>query len=372
MRTRPTRRQSRLRIPEWGIRVWVGLGILAITLIVAALAIIPSGNVAIAPNKPIDLRSRLKIDNRVASPPNGHIYLVGVSERPVSILSEQLLKLDETVTLQPDVASSHRKEVRQADRDEIRQSKKLAAAAAYRLLGEKVVISGEGAPVVGVDPKGPSAGALQLADRVVALQGDPVRTSLDVTRVVKRARPGTKLNFRVRRGGRTVDVPVVTAAPTADTPGQKSRVGLLLDTKNLSIQVPHDVSLRTGSIVGPSAGLAFALATYDAESEEDMMRTRKVVASGALTLDGDVMPVGGIKQKAISLRGGGYDLFLVPTGNLKEARDAIREHCPDRSRCPRVMGVTSVADALRVLRSGYTQFGRELPPPGQRIQSPQR
>jgi PDZ domain-containing protein len=46
-----------------------------------------------------------------------------------------------------------------------------------------------------------------------------------------------------------------------------------------------------------------------------------VAATGELTADGDVEPIGGVKQKTIGAREAGADIFLVPAGdNAAEAR----------------------------------------------------
>jgi PDZ domain-containing protein len=47
---------------------------------------------------------------------------------------------------------------------------------------------------------------------------------------------------------------------------------------------------------------------------------RRVVATGAIELDGSVEPIGGIKQKTIGAREAGADVFVVPDENAEEAR----------------------------------------------------
>jgi PDZ domain-containing protein len=50
-----------------------------------------------------------------------------------------------------------------------------------------------------------------------------------------------------------------------------------------------------------------------------------IVATGELALDGKVLPIGGIKQKAIAAERAGADLFLVPDADAEEARAAVDE-----------------------------------------------
>ncbi len=56
------------------------------------------------------------------------------------------------------------------------------------------------------------------------------------------------------------------------------------------------------------------------ELGEDVDRGRTIVATGELTLDGDVVAIGGIEQKTIAARQADADVFLVPDANAAEAR----------------------------------------------------
>jgi PDZ domain-containing protein len=86
-------------------------------------------------------------------------------------------------------------------------------------------------------------------------------------------------------------------------------------------EFPVDIQIDAGNIGGPSAGLAFALDIVD-ELGDDIDRGRTIVATGELALDGTVLPIGGVTQKAIGAREAGADVFLVPDGNYEEARNA--------------------------------------------------
>ena len=107
-------------------------------------------------------------------------------------------------------------------------------------------------------------------------------------------------------------------------------------------EFPVDIKIDAGGIGGPSAGLAFALDIVDEFGEEDLTRGRTVVVTGALGLDGTVLPIGGVKQKAIGARDAGADLFIVPDANFEEARDAVDDL--------RVVAVSTFDEALDVLR----------------------
>ena len=48
----------------------------------------------------------------------------------------------------------------------------------------------------------------------------------------------------------------------------------------------------------------------------------RIAATGALALDGTVIPIGGVKQKTVGARRADVDYFLVPVGeNAEDARE---------------------------------------------------
>ena len=78
------------------------------------------------------------------------------------------------------------------------------------------------------------------------------------------------------------------------------------------------------------------------ERGREVDRGQRIAATGELELDGDVPPVGGIKQKTIGARRSDVDVFLVPAGeNAAEAR----RHAGDL----RVIAVENFRQALRKL-----------------------
>ena len=129
---------------------------------------------------------------------------------------------------------------------------------------------------------------------------------------------------------------------TVASPDEPSRpiVGVQVEQSS-DIRLPIDVEIDLGGVGGPSAGLAFALDIVE-ELRGDVDRGLDVAATGAIELDGDVLPIGGVKQKVIGARRTGADVFLVPAGdNAAEAR----RHAGDL----RIIPVESFRQALREL-----------------------
>jgi PDZ domain-containing protein len=102
------------------------------------------------------------------------------------------------------------------------------------------------------------------------------------------------------------------------------------------------VSIDSGDVGGPSAGLAFTLAVLDVLTPGELTGGHRVAATGTMSLDGSVGPVGGGAQKGIAVRDAGYEVFLVPSDELDEVREAVGDDVE-------VIAVDSLDEALEAL-----------------------
>ncbi|HEV3473965.1 MAG TPA: PDZ domain-containing protein [Actinomycetota bacterium] len=211
------------------------------------------------------------------------------------------------------------------------QSKIAAVAVALRRLTDYPREHRDGVIVHAVEPGTPADGRLFPGDLISEVDGEPLSDLTDLRRRIEEAR-GSPLSFSVGplEGGRsrTVSIEPVTS-------GDGPIIGI-----SALANFPFDVGIESGNIGGPSAGLVYALGVADLLSPVDLTDGRVVAGTGTVGLDGTVGPIGAIDLKIVAAARAGADVFLLPRGNVPEARRA-----GDMELVP----VATVAEALEVL-----------------------
>jgi PDZ domain-containing protein len=315
-----------------------------LVLFAAALAlwIVPSNDYIFLPDRAHPVAPLITVAGKPEPHGGGGIYYVDVIVRKASLLERLFGGLHSGAdiesprnVLSPGVTDAER---RALDLREMRESQQIAAAVALRTAGYKVTAVQTGALVSDLVGGLPAVGKLAPTDVIVAVDGKPVRSPADVTRLMSRKHVGDTVSFTVRRGGTTKLVEMRTVS--AGNGSKRAVVGIFLDQAE-RIHLPIRVSIDSGAVGGPSAGLAFALDVLE-RLGRNVDRGHKIAATGEMFLDGHVGPIGGIKQKTIGARKAGVDAFLVPAGqNTRDARKYAHGL--------RIIPVESFRQALRAL-----------------------
>ncbi len=97
---------------------------------------------------------------------------------------------------------------------------------------------------------------------------------------------------------------------------------------------------------GPSGGLMFTLAIYNAITEEDITKGYKISGTGTINLDGEVGTISGVKYKLAGAVNKGADVFIAPSENYEEAIKIKK----DKKYNIKVIKADTFAEALEELK----------------------
>jgi len=312
-----------------------------LAIAVAVFAFYPSDNYIFLPDPARSVEPLVHVEGEHDRPGAGGIYMVDIIVRKASLLEKYFPGIHEGATLVPaDIYNPQdlpERIQRQQGLAEMSSSQRIAAAVALRELGYKV--TPDGVVVSAVDVGAPADGVLEPDDVIVGANGKDVAGPEDLSQVMSGVKPGETVTLRIVRDGAKQSVQVGTKASDDDPP--RAIMGIIIEPK---LELPVDITIDTGQIGGPSAGLAFALDIIDELGPTDIDHGEKVVATGEIALDGSVHEIGGIEQKTIGARKAGADVFLVPDANAEGARkyaDGLR-----------IVPVSTLDEALHALATG--------------------
>lgn len=191
----------------------------------------------------------------------------------------------------------------------------------------------------------PADEVLDAGDKLLRADGIELNTVDDLQTALADNEPGDTVSVEVERAGEndpiTVDVELIEAP---DGSG-RTIVGFYpFDTA--SVELPFELDIDTGTIGGPSAGLAFTLTLIDELSDGDLTGGGQVAVTGTIGVEGQVGAIGGLPQKASVVRQLGIDTFLVPAGQTEESLAAAREVAGDELE---IVPVATLDEALAAL-----------------------
>lgn len=302
-----------------------------------ALGTVPLPFYALGPGPARDVVPLIQVSGAERTPSTGALLLTAVSVRQVTGIELVLGWLDPDVELAPagDVVPAGTTFERERERaiSQMDASKLDAAAAALRFLTDYPREHGDGVLVRGVVPGCAAEGELYAGDRIVAIDGAPVSDVRDVARILEGRPSGAVIEVDLRVDGQPETARLVRE-PCGGSEDPIVGVSLLN-------AFPIDVTIVSGGIGGPSAGLLFALGICELLGDDDLAAGRTIAGTGEIGQGGRVYAIGGVAQKIAAAEEAGATVFLVPRGNLAEARAT--------GTSLRLIAVDDLADAVAAL-----------------------
>ena len=315
-------RRSRRRVRLTALGVALGIVVITLGLVVQ----IPYYVLSPGSSRPTE--ALIDVDGAPTYATDGAVDFLTVSLRQATPVEALAAWINPDLDLTPEekiLGTQSPDENRELNIRLMTESKDAAQYQALTRLGYPVTSKGTGAVVASVVEGGPSSGLLVPGDVIVSANGVPIDFSQQLIDVISSSRPGRSVTLAVepfdvtRSDARPArEVEVVLGSRESDA--SKGFLGVSTFTRDLSFSFPVQITIDSGRVGGPSAGLAFTLGILDVMTPGSLTGGRSISATGTIALDGSVGPIGGIHQKVMASRRAGVDLMLVPSSEIDEAR----------------------------------------------------
>jgi PDZ domain-containing protein len=326
-------------------RLWFVLAAIValLTLGTIAAALVQVPYFLLAPGSVRSTEGLVEVNGAPTFEADGEIDFTTVSVKKATALQALVGWLDPTVDVVEEdriLGGQSQDENRERNLQEMADSKEIATAVALKALGQPVGEQGSGALIVNVASDTPASASLQPGDVIVSADGQPIQLSRDLVDVIAAHQPGDVVALGVQRSPEQTDtVPVELVARPDDA--NRAMLGVSLETFRLRYEFPFQVTIDSGAVGGPSAGLAFTLGVIDVLTPGSLTGGQRIATTGTIDSTGAVGAVGGVPQKTVAVRRAGATLFLVPSSEYDEAKKFAGDM--------QVESVDTLDDALRVL-----------------------
>ena len=242
------------------------------------------------------------------------------------------------------------KENDQVNQQLMTSSKDVAVQVAFAYLGESADVA---AALVSVGDGSPAMQAgFGVGDLITSIGDVQVRTSSDLVREIAGRKAGDRvLMGRVPAAGAGADTLASSSVEVIlgshpERPGS-GFFGVEVETRSRT-DLPIDVTIDSGQVGGPSAGLAFALGIIDVLTPGELAGQERIAVTGTVRLDGTVGPIGGLDHKVDAVRAAGVKVFIVPSNQSPAELAKARNRA---GSAVELIPVGTVVEALGVLRS---------------------
>jgi len=187
-----------------------------------------------------------------------------------------------------------------------------------------------------VEKTGPAGSLLKAGDTLLRVQGEKATGLAQVRRLVAESKGLKPVTLEIVRGGKNLTVDVLPKLIE-----EEWRMGIYVQSVPT---LPFPIYVRVGNVGGPSAGQMLALAIYDKLTPGSLTGGQKIAGTGTVSPDGQIGPIGGVKQKMYGAKGAGIKWFLAPSANCEQVVGNI----PDGIR---VVKVSNLQDSLAAVRA---------------------
>ncbi len=305
---------------------------------------------SISPGDALDTASIITVPHVPPQRYKDSIFMTDVTLTQLTPILWLFDHLASNVTIYPAseiVGNANTSQFSQQQLSQMANAKLAAGVAAFTYL-HRFVPKVYGAEVLAVVPGTPAAGVLEPGDLITKVGSYSVTSMETFSAAIRSNSPGAKVKLSVIRQNTSSSSlafrhRTFTIKLGADPKDPRQAFLGVEFTQGVFYTLPGSIKISTGSIGGPSAGLAFTLQLVQELSHRRFNPNVKVAATGTIAPNGTVGEVGGVPQKAVAVYRAGVRVFLVPAQQVAQARTYVGNKL-------KIIGVSSLSQAIDIVK----------------------
>lgn len=192
----------------------------------------------------------------------------------------------------------------------------------------------------------PAADVLKVDDEITSVNGEKVPGVATLRTLISKNGTDKPAEIGIVRDG--------VASTVSITPEKSAGQTVLGIGAGMDYTFPFDVKIQLDNVGGPSAGQMFALGIMDQLTPGYLNGGKKIAGTGTIDNEGNIGPIGGIRQKMYAARDtGGASYFFAPASNC----DEVTGHIPSGLHVFAVKTLDDSLAALKAISSGGSTSG---------------
>lgn len=301
---------------------------------------IPLPYYILAPGGVIDIRDRIKIENKNET--EGTLNLLYVTEYEANVgmmvMSYILKDWDTEKVEEVQLSNESMEEIAIRNKVMLENSMQNAILVAYNKSGNTVNIKGQENIVIATT----SDNGIKVGDKILRANGIDIDNVETLREVIAKTDIGETIVLDVIREDKAEQINVKVTGND-----ETKAVGVVVLT-NYIYDVDPELELSFKATEGgASGGLMIALNIYNSLTSEDITKGRRIAGTGTIDALGNVGAIDGVKYKIIGAHKNKMEIVFVPKDNYEEAIKVKEEYNYDME----IISVDTFDDALNYLNN---------------------
>lgn len=329
-------------------------------IFIVGFVVVPLSYYVESPGATINLKELITVNDQ-QDKASGSFSLTSVGIRKATgflAVKAKLSRFEDLISEEKLTGGATNEEYNQMQRYYMESSQNAAIEQALKLAKLPYEMEFKGVYVMSVEKNSNFYGKLSVGDTVTKVDGQSFKSAEAFMEYVKSQKVGDTVSITYLHNGTEKE----TSGKLIKLPtDKKAGIGITL-TDHTAIKSDTQVTIDSGSIGGPSAGLMFTLEIYEQLTGKNLRQGKEIAGTGTINSAGEVGRIGGIDKKVASADQAGVEVFFAPDdeiskemkkeypelqSNYEEAKKAAKE----LNSSMKIVPVKTVQDALDYLEN---------------------